>query len=122
MTGHGRLALVTTPRDEPPVLAYALHSLTGGRHGLRRTRWELYDGARLVAAGWHTRGELAHRALRTAASRHAHELAGVRALRPWRTSADRPFRPGASVALDCGAVACRLVPRAVDTDTAAAAA
>ena len=96
--------------DALPVFHYALTPLRPGPLGLRRTRWELYDGPRLLGAGWHQRPELAERALRAAASRRAHELIGLRPLRPWQARAEAPLRPGAAVTVDCGAARCVLAP------------
>jgi hypothetical protein len=53
----------------------------------------------------------AERALRTAASRRTHELAGLHALRPDDAHALDRFLPGAVVRVDCGAFTCVLAPR-----------
>jgi len=94
-----------------PVFQYAMELLPPGRLGPRRWRWELWDGERLLAAGWHPVPRRAHGALRAAASRRAHERAGLAPLRPERTSTPSAPIPGATFHLDCGAVACVLVPR-----------
>jgi hypothetical protein len=79
--------------------------------GFRRWRWELWHGPALVAAGWRLSPQHAEHALRTAASRFAHRLVGVHVLHPERTKAPSGFAPYSAVHVDCGAVACRLVPR-----------
>lgn len=107
--------------SRPPCpFEYALDELPPGRVGFRRFRWELWHGAGLIACGWRLSMRDAQRALRTAASRRSHEVLGVRALRPDSARALDPFRPGAVVRVDCGAVTCVLVPRVVDEREAAA--
>jgi hypothetical protein len=83
---------------------YALRPLPPGRFGFRRWRWELWQGALLIATGWRLAPSDAERALRTAASRRAHELAGLYVLRPDATQALDRFLPGATVRVDCGAL------------------
>ncbi|WP_205698354.1 hypothetical protein [Conexibacter sp. SYSU D00693] len=92
--------------------AYALELLPPGGWGFRRWRFELWHGARLIAAGWRLSREHAERALRTAASRAGHAMLGVHPLNPDRTSASGAFLTGATVRVDCGALTCVLVPRA----------
>ena len=96
---------------DPPAFSYALHRLPPGRLGVRRWRWELWHGVALLAAGWRSTSQDAERALRSAASRRAHELRGLLALRPDRARPLNPFAPGAVVRLDCGALTCLLVPK-----------
>lgn len=98
---------------------YSLEELPPGRFPFRRWRWELWQGALLLACGWRVSPGDAERALRTAASRRAHELLGVRPLRPDRTLPHGPFLWGSRVRVDCGAVTCVLTPR---RDPAAASA
>jgi hypothetical protein len=98
--------------DDAPSFEYALSELPPGRVGFRRWRWELWHGAALLASGWRLSQRDARRALRTAASRRAHELLGLTALRPERARALDAFRSGAVVRVDCGAVTCVLAPRA----------
>jgi hypothetical protein len=82
------------------------------RVGLRRWRWELWQGAALLAAGWRHTQEHAERALCTAASRRAHALLGVHPLRPDRIAVrSAGLDAGASVRVDCGGFECLLVPR-----------
>ncbi|MEA2459543.1 MAG: hypothetical protein QOC95_2515 [Thermoleophilaceae bacterium] len=97
--------------EAPREFQYGLSELPPGRVPFRRWRWELWHGARLVRCGWRLSPADAERALRTAASRRAHELIGVRPLRPERTRASGSFATGSSVRVDCGAVTCVLVPR-----------
>ncbi len=99
---------------------YALSELPPRRVPFRRWRWELWQGARLIRCGWRLSPADAERALRTAASRRAHELIGVRPLRPERTRMTGRFGAGASVRVDCGAVTCVLVPRRDEAEAAAA--
>jgi hypothetical protein len=106
--------------QDGPVFDYALHALPPGRVGFRRWRWELWEGALLLASGWRVTPHDAERALRTAASRRAHERIGVRALRPDQARAVGRFVPGRTMRVDCGAVACVLVPRGDDRRSAAA--
>jgi hypothetical protein len=96
-----------------PQFAYALHPLPPSRVGLRRWRWELWQGATLLAAGWRLSQEQAQRALCTAASRRGHALLGLHPLRPERAAVRSAggLERGAPVRLDCGAFECELVPR-----------
>jgi hypothetical protein len=106
-----------------PVFEYAMELLPPGRLGPRRWRWELWEGDRLLAAGWHPAARRAHVALRTAASRRAHERVGLTPLRPERAvAALGPAAPrlAATYELDCGAVACLLRPRGAAALAAAA--
>lgn len=91
-------------------LAYSLYQLPPGRLPFRRWRWELWHGATLRASGWRTSPAHAQRALRTAASYWAHEAVGLRALRPDTAQAHGHF--GSIVHVDCGDIACVLLPRA----------
>ena len=108
---------------ELPVFEYAMELLPPGRLGPRRWRWELWEGDRMLAAGWHPVARRAQLAMRAAASRRAHERVGLTPLRPERTvaalSATTPHL-GATYELDCGAVACVLRPRATASLAAAA--
>ena len=105
--------------DGSPAFEYALAELPRGRVGFRRWRWELWHGALLLASGWRLSAADARRALRTAASRRAHEQLGLHPLRPERASEVNAFVDGAVVRVDCGAVTCVLSPRALP-DAAAA--
>jgi hypothetical protein len=102
---------VDAVQSSSPSFEYALRELPPGRVGFRRWRWELWHGAALMAAGWRLSQRDARRALRTAASRRAHELLGLTVLRPERAQALDAFAPGAVVRVDCGAVTCVLEPR-----------
>ena len=99
---------------------YALCELPPGRVPFRRWRFELWQGALLLRTGWRISLHDAERALRTAASRRSHDLLGVKPLRPENNRALEPFKPGATVTLDCGAVRCVLAPRRLDEQTVAA--
>jgi len=96
--------------DELPTFSYTLEPMPPSPVG-RRWRWRLYRGERLLAAGWHYGERQALRALRTATSRAAHELAGLIALRPDRVTIDGRFFAGATVELTCGPLRCVLAPR-----------
>ncbi|MFL5844555.1 MAG: hypothetical protein ACJ762_07665 [Solirubrobacteraceae bacterium] len=101
---------------------YAIEPLPPGRLPFHRWRWELWQGAWMLAAGWCTEPALTERALLRAASRRVHELRGVRALRPERARAlDGAPGHGRSTRVDTGAGVCLLVPReAAETATRAA--
>jgi hypothetical protein len=104
---------VTTPAAPELELLYDFRVLPPGRFPFRRWRYELWHGASLMAAGWRTSERHAERALRTAASRHAHRVLGVHPLRPERTVVPDGFRAGMTARVDCGAATCLLVPRAL---------
>jgi hypothetical protein len=97
-------------QEDVPEYHYTVEPLPPNRLG-RRWRWQLFRGERLVAGGWQFGERRALLAIRTAAARAAHERLGLLALRPERAIADRPLRPGMTVRVVCGAVACLLVPR-----------
>lgn len=97
---------------------YELAALPPGRVGFRRWRWELWQGAALLASGWRISPRDAERALRSAASHRVHDLLGVRALRPERARALDRFMPGRTVRVDCGAATCVLIPRGVEAAAA----
>jgi hypothetical protein len=98
---------------ELPVLEYAMELLPPGRRGPRRWRWELWEGDRLLGAGWHPVPRRAHLALRAAASRRMHERLGVRVLHGVRHVRSTPTVPvpGATFALELGPASCVLAPR-----------
>jgi hypothetical protein len=100
---------------------YAVEPLPPGRWPFHRWRWELWQGAWMLAAGWCTAPADAQRALLKAASRRVHELRGVRALRPDRARPLDALRPGRPVRVDTGAGLCLLVPLAADAAPVAAA-
>ena len=106
--------------DAAAAFAYDLRELPPGRVPFRRWRFELWHGAALLRSGWRISPHDAERALRAAASRRAHELIGVRPLRPESARPLQPFKPGATVTLDCGALTCVLSPRREDEREAAA--
>ena len=106
-------------QTEPPVFTYTFAAMPPSAVG-RRWRWQLFLGNRLLAGGWQFGERRALGALRTAASRVTHELAGVRALRPDQTEVDGIFVPGGRVDLRCGAFACVLAPHGVELEADAA--
>lgn len=95
-----------------PEFAYAVEMLPPGRLPFRRWRWELWQGAWMLAAGWCTAPAQAERALLRAASRRLHELRGVHPLRPERASLLGALRPGRSARVRTGVGECLLVPLA----------
>ncbi len=99
------------PEGHVAEFAYALHPLPVSRMGLRRWRWELWQGAAMVAAGWRLSRQQAESALCAAASRRGHALLGVHPLRPHHTKPARDLPHVGAVRLDCGAFSCLLVPR-----------
>jgi hypothetical protein len=107
-------------QEDVPEYHYTVEPLGPSRLG-HRWRWQLFRGDRLVAGGWHLGERRAMLALRTAAARAAHERLGLHALRPERTTADRPLRPGTTIRLMSGAVGCVLVPRETALGAAAQA-
>jgi hypothetical protein len=101
---------------------YAVEPLPPGRLPFHRWRWELWQGAWMLAAGWCTAPAQAERALLRAASRRVHELRGVRALRPDRAEPlDGAPGRGRTTRVDTGAGVCVLVPREPAGATAQAA-
>jgi hypothetical protein len=92
--------------------SYSVEALPPGRLPFHRWRWELWQGAWMLAAGWCTAPAAAERALLRAASRRLHELRGVRALRPERARLLDALRPTRHSRVDTGIGVCVLVPRA----------
>ena len=89
---------------------YDLRELPLGRFMFRRWRWELWHGPVLRASGWRTSPAHAERALRTAAAYWAHVAVGLPPLHPEHSQAHGRF--GSVVHVECGDVACVLLPRA----------
>lgn len=89
---------------------YAVQALPPGRLPFHRWRWELWQGAWMLAAGWCTAPAAAQRALLRAASRRVHELRGVRALRPEHARPLERLHPARSTRVDTGIGLCLLVP------------
>ena len=98
------------PLDRLPVFNYVIEPMAPNRIG-RRWRWMLFEGDRLLAAGWRLGERHALRALVTAAARAAHEAAGLRALRPDRVWPAAPIRSGVTLRLQAGPVSCVLAPQ-----------
>ena len=111
-----------TETAAPASFEYDLRELPPGRVPFRRWRFELWHRGVLRRSGWRISPADAEQALRTAASRRAHALIGVRPLRPEAARPSTPLARGATVTLDCGAVTCVLEPRGADEQRAAAAA
>ncbi len=101
--------------------SYAVEALPPGRLPFHRWRWELWQGAWMLAAGWCTAPAATERAVLRAASRRMHELRGVRALRPERAQLlDGALAPGRPARVDTGVGVCLLVPQAPADREAAA--
>lgn len=100
--------------------SYAVEALPPGRLPFHRWRWELWQGAWMLAAGWCTAPAATERALLRAASRRMHELRGVRALRPEHARLlDGALAPGRPARVDTGVGVCLLVPHALADRVAA---
>jgi hypothetical protein len=112
--------VVSVTENAAASFEYDLRELPPGRVPFRRWRFELWHRGLLLRTGWRISPHDAERALRTAASRRAHDVIGVKPLRPENTRAPGRFKPGATITLDCGAVTCVLVPRGADDAQAAA--
>ena len=93
---------------------YTLYELPPGRLPLRRWRWELWHGARLVAAGWRFSRPDAGRALRRHAAATGHALFGLPAPPRDAPSTRGDLRPGATERIAVGAVTCVLAPRGLE--------
>jgi len=93
----------------PPAFTWSIRTLPPGRLPFRRWRYEIWQGAVLVAAGWRTTPAAAELAVRTAAVRRAHDLLGVRVLRPERHTLRGTLRPGAEAEVSCGPVRATLL-------------
>ena len=108
------------PAVEGLEFAYALHPLPPGRFGFRRWRYELWHGARLIAAGWRAQRPDAAHALRMHATEFAHQVFGLRP--PPRTRADRPqdLMPGVTTRVEAHGVSFVLVPRNLEPARATA--
>jgi hypothetical protein len=117
-TGWLRRATTATLAWEMPIVeglafSYVVHELPRDRLPFRRWRFELWNGARLEAAGWRSTERDALRALRRHGSRVAHAMFGL------RPPADMPaagagLRPGATIRILHGGIAFALVPRQLE--------
>ena len=110
-TAKPRSASVRAVEGAWPRFEYSVEPLSPGRVGFHRWRWQLWQGAVLLASGWRLSPRDAESAIFKAAARRAHELLGVHALRPDRAEPLDRFFPGASVRLACGAAMCVIAPR-----------
>lgn len=116
---RGGATVLSMPRPgEPSVFGYTIEVMPPSRIG-RRWRWTLFDGPRLVAAGWRMSERRALDAVRVAASRAAHEALGLKVLRPERTWSDASFHAGTTARLSAPPVACVLAPREAPAAAAA---
>lgn len=104
-----------------PQFSYAVELVPPGRLPFHRWRWELWQGAWLLGAGWCTAPGAAQRALLRAAARRTHELRGVRALRLEPARLLDALRPGRAARVETGVGLCLLVPRAEHQAAGAAA-
>ncbi|MDP9346880.1 MAG: hypothetical protein M3P44_14445 [Actinomycetota bacterium] len=107
------------PNVEGLELAYALHPLPPGRFGFRRWRWELWHGARLIAAGWRVHRADAAQALRAHGTDFAHQVFGLRPP-PRVTGPALDMQPGISTRIDAHGVSFVLVPRNLEPARATA--
>jgi hypothetical protein len=96
--------------DAPVEFTYVTRDIPPDRFPFRRWRWELWQGALLVAAGWVTTPRAVERALRVAASRRMHHLVGVTPLRPERARLLDALGDDRHARLDTGVGTCVLVP------------
>lgn len=102
--------------------SYAVEPLPPGRLPFHRWRWELWQGAWMLAAGWCTAPATAERALVRAATRQLHDLRGVRALRLDGARLLDRLTPAAPARVETGVGPCLLVPRMLAEAREAAAA
>lgn len=101
--------------------SYAVQPLPPGRLPFHRWRWELWQDAWLLAAGWCTAPAATERALLRAAARRMHELRGVSALRPGRARLlEGALITGRPARIDTGVGVCLLVPAAAAAEREAA--
>ncbi|MGZ4268209.1 MAG: hypothetical protein ACXVFN_01310 [Solirubrobacteraceae bacterium] len=107
------------PTVEGLEFAYALHPLPPGRFGFRRWRWELWHGARLLAAGWRVQRADAAHALRTHGAEFAHQVFGLRPP-PRSAGPAQDMVPGTSTRVEAHGVSFVLVPRNLEPARATA--
>ena len=93
-------------------LHYVVEAMPPSRLG-RRWRWALFEGERLLAAGWRLSERRALLALRAAAGRVAHEPLGLHPLRPETGWVPNTVTPGVTLRLQTGPVAWVLAPLTV---------
>ena len=110
----GDASLRRVPTVHGLEFEYALHPLLPGRWGFTRWRWELWQGAHLIATGWHSSRAYAERCVRRHAARVGHRLMGLQAPDPDAPVPGGDLKPGATVQLVIGGVPCRLIPRALE--------
>jgi hypothetical protein len=94
--------------------AYALYPLPPGRVPLKRWKWELWHGPRLVASGWRLSRPDAGRALRLYTSEFGHRLFGLPAPPRDERMARGDLWPGSAERVAIGAITARLVPLALE--------
>ena len=90
------------------MFSYVLEALPPSRLG-RRWRYELWEGQRLLRAGWRLSPRRAEQALHLAASHRAHELSGRRA--PVTAPLAPAWHPGTSITVEAAGARWRLEPR-----------
>ena len=98
---------------DPIELYYALDLLPAGRFPFRRWRWELWNGAQLLAAGWRLHPLHAQRALRMRALRHAHRVHGLHPLHLEAGDAPETAWTGGPITIRWGELQVQLTPRAL---------
>ena len=90
------------------MFSYVLEALPPSRLG-RRWRWELWEGPRLLRAGWRLSPRRAEQALHVAASLRAHERTGRRP--PAAPPLAPAWHPGTTVTVEAAGTRWRLEPR-----------
>jgi hypothetical protein len=96
---------------EPVELTYKLELLPPGRVPFRRWRWELWNGAQLLAAGWRVSALHAQRAMRVHALRYVHRLHGLHPLGVEQAATAEPAWGRRSIAVEWGDLRVLLIPR-----------
>jgi hypothetical protein len=96
---------------EPLELTYELELLPPGRFPFRRWRWELWNGAHLLAAGWRVSALHAQRAMRVHALHYALRRHGLHPLRVEQAATTEPAWGRRSVAVEWGDLRVLLTPR-----------
>lgn len=103
------------PTVEGLVVTYSLYPLPPGKLPFWRYRWEIWHGARLIAAGWRTSRSAAERAVQVFGAEYGHELVGLRPPPRDPRVPVEPLPPGVARRLQVGPVSLQLVPRALET-------
>ena len=105
--------------EAAPEFQYEMRLLPRGRFTFRRWRYELWHGARLIAAGWRVQRPDAAQALRTHGTDFAHHLFGLRPPPRVKTPA-QDMLPGMRTRVEAHGVSFVLVPRNLEPARATA--